>query len=161
MHVCMYAWCIDFLFGTHPAPAVSFQAEVAEKYGMNVRVVDRVTIGLAFGETINKEDVYKLLSAFGVADVENKLNSGDWYICMYAFFNIFFKCKITRVLIYLCIYLSMYVCMYVCMNYYRSHCRIWGPGKHLQVSCPHHTFLNPPQLQQVCTVCMYVCIHCF
>jgi hypothetical protein len=54
----------------------------------------------------------------------------------------------------------MYVCMYVCMNYYRSHCRIWGPGKHLQVPCPHHTFLNPPQLQQVCTVYTYVCIYC-
>jgi hypothetical protein len=77
MYVCsMYNMCnITSLW--NPAPAVSFQAEVAEKYGMNVRVVDRVTVGLAFGETINKEDVYKLLSAFGVADVENKLNSGD------------------------------------------------------------------------------------
>lgn len=56
-------------------PAVSFQTEVAKTYGLNVRVVDRVTVGLSFGETINKEDVYKLLSAFGVSDVENKLLS--------------------------------------------------------------------------------------
>ena len=80
MYVCMYV-CMYNMYNItslwNPAPAVSFQAEVAEKYGMNVRVVDRVTVGLAFGETINKEDVYKMLSAFGVADVENKLNSGD------------------------------------------------------------------------------------
>ena len=75
MYVCVCMW-IKKISLWNLAPAVSFQAEVAHTYGLNVRVVDPARVGLSFGETINKEDVYKLLTAFGVADVEDKLLAG-------------------------------------------------------------------------------------
>ena len=49
---------------------------MARTYGLNVRVAGPAAVGLSFGETINKEDVYKLLSAFGVKDAETKLQAG-------------------------------------------------------------------------------------
>jgi glycine dehydrogenase len=43
----------------------------AEGRGMNVRVIDDKHVGLSFGETITKDDVADLLSAFGVtADLD-------------------------------------------------------------------------------------------
>jgi hypothetical protein len=43
----------------------------AEARHMNVRIIDDATVGLAFGETLTKDDVAGLLSAFGVnADLD-------------------------------------------------------------------------------------------
>ena len=45
--------------------AASLQA-AAVKAGVNVRVVDKSTVGISFGEAITKHDAIALLSAFGV-----------------------------------------------------------------------------------------------
>ncbi len=50
----------------HPGKTAQAIQEAAAARGVNVRVIDSTSVGLAFGETITKADVGSVLAAFGV-----------------------------------------------------------------------------------------------
>ena len=68
---------INFQWRVSPAPALSFQSHAANSFHVNVRVVDQNSVGLSFGEAINKEDITALLSAFGVKNAEEKFTTSN------------------------------------------------------------------------------------
>ena len=51
---------------TYTGKTASAIKKAAEAKGVNIRVIDDKSVGMSFGETITKEDVADLLSAFGV-----------------------------------------------------------------------------------------------
>ena len=76
---------------------------------MNVRVVDQNSVGLSFGEAINKEDITALLSAFGVKNAEEKFTTSNLLSIEIIFHNYYFVYIIFFLMI--CCNLIHYICV--------------------------------------------------
>jgi glycine dehydrogenase len=49
-------------------------AEKCAEHGVNIRVIDNHRVGISFGESVTKDDVVNLLTAFEVPDLTNVIN---------------------------------------------------------------------------------------